>query len=123
MWFTCKYRDVQSIDLSSFIWMHHPNKILVVKLDIEGAELFALKGGKKTIMEHKPIILMEVCSKHIKNFNYTVNDIYNFFDKINYKPVAAIHNSQNFTERSKIDMNFNDDIIFVHKSKFGKINA
>ena len=97
--------------------------ISLIKIDIEGAELFALKGGINTINEHKPIILMEVCIKHIKNFNYNVINIYDFFYKINYIPVTALHTSTDFINRSKTDPNFNDDLIFVHKTFLGKTNA
>ena len=97
--------------------------ISFIKIDIEGAELFALKGGINTINKHKPIILMEVCIRHIKNFNYNVKDIYDFFHKIDYVPIMAIHSSENFVEKSKIDPDFNDDIVFVHKTILGKTNA
>ena len=39
-------------------------KIDVIKLDIEGAEVFALQGALKTIMKFKPTIIME-CNKII----------------------------------------------------------
>lgn len=97
--------------------------ISFIKMDIEGAELFALKGGINTINKHKPIILMEVCIKHIKNFNYNVRNIYDFFYKINYIPVTALNTSKDFIKRSKTDPNFNDDIVFVHKTLVGKTNA
>lgn len=116
---------VQGISLDNF-FLQNPlknKKISFIKIDIEGAELLALRGGIETIIEHKPIVLMEVCIKHIQNFNYNIKDIYNFFKKIDYTPVKAIHNSMNFLERSKTDPNFNDDLIFVHKTLLGKSNA
>ncbi|MEC3907606.1 FkbM family methyltransferase [Tamlana sp. 2201CG12-4] len=36
------------------------NKIDIIKMDIEGHEDFCLAGGKETIKENRPIILMEV---------------------------------------------------------------
>ena len=76
-------------------------KISFIKIDIEGAELFALKGALNTINKYKPIILMEICINHIRNFNYNVKDIYYFFHKIDYVPIMAIHNSKNLWKDQK----------------------
>ena len=40
------------------------NRFLFIKLDIEGHELQAIKGGENTIRKHKPIIIIEF-SKYI----------------------------------------------------------
>lgn len=49
-------------------------RLSLIKIDIQGYEIFALKGAKNTIAKHKPIILCEVISESgnneiiIKNF-------------------------------------------------------
>ena len=49
-------------------------KLSLIKIDIQGYEIFALKGAKNIIAKHKPIILCEVISESgnnetiIKNF-------------------------------------------------------
>ena len=98
-------------------------KISFIKIDIEGAELLALKGARKTLIKHKPIIIIEVCSKHLKNFGYSVKDIYKFFNDINYIAITTVQNLEKFEEKSLNDPNFNDDIIFVHKSILGQRDA
>lgn len=40
-----------------------------IKIDIEGAEFFALKGMRKTIEKFKPVILMEINPFFLKGFN------------------------------------------------------
>lgn len=35
-----------------------------IKVDVEGYELFALRGGEQTILEHKPLIIVEQKPQH-----------------------------------------------------------
>lgn len=37
----------------------------LIKLDIEGAELLALRGGEKTIRNLRPILVLEICRGHM----------------------------------------------------------
>ena len=85
--------------------------------------MLALRGAKQTLNEHKPIILMEVCLKHLKNFNYNVTDIYDFLNDLNYIAVTTVQSLEKFKEKSLNDPNFNDDIIFVHKTILGQRDA
>lgn len=59
--------------------------IHVMKMDIEGAEPFALRGMEKTILKHKPIIIMEInryCLR--KFFNSDADDIFSILQKWGY---------------------------------------
>jgi FkbM family methyltransferase len=51
---------VQKIDYLKF-----PEKIKIIKIDVEGDELKVLKGGIKTIIKDNPIIILEFNSCHI----------------------------------------------------------
>ena len=60
-------------------------KISAMKIDIQGYDLDALKGSKKTILKHKMPIIFEYEEKFEKEFNYTFKDFENFINEINYK--------------------------------------
>ena len=48
----------------------------LIHLDIEGYELFALKGGSNTIKKYKPVIVLEVCEDgHSEKYGYNRNDL------------------------------------------------
>jgi FkbM family methyltransferase len=63
----------------------------MVKMDIEGAEVFALKGMRETIIQHHPKILMELNRPALERLGNTVNDVWEFFSKISYKLEAFKH--------------------------------
>ena len=60
-------------------------RVSVMKIDVQGYDLDALKGSKKTILKHKMPIIFEYEEKFEKEFNYTFKDFENFINEINYK--------------------------------------
>jgi FkbM family methyltransferase len=63
--------DVVSID--SFL--PDLRRLDFVKIDIEGAELLALKGMKRTLERLKPVVLIEVCPFFLRGFGISEEDL------------------------------------------------
>lgn len=61
------------------------NECNLIHLDIEGYELFALKGAKKTLEKCRPVIVIEYFEKCATRFNYTLNDVEQFMSSSGYK--------------------------------------
>ena len=61
-----------------------PRPIKLIKIDIQGADLNALKGSKNLILTDKPIILFEHEELFDKQFNTSWKDYEDFFKEINY---------------------------------------
>lgn len=61
-------------------------RIDFIKIDIEGSELFALKGLEKSIIKHKPEILIEINEECFHSAGYTSFEISSFFNRIGYEP-------------------------------------
>jgi hypothetical protein len=55
-----------------------------IKIDIEGAEYFALKGMKQTIEKFKPVILVEINPFFLKGFNLTEKQLKDLIDELGY---------------------------------------
>ncbi|MDZ4756741.1 MAG: FkbM family methyltransferase [Bacteroidota bacterium] len=91
-----------------------------IKIDIEGAELLALKGGIQTIEKHKPAFFLEMLRKWSAKFNYHPNDIINLLTTKGYS-CYTIHGS--FLQRTKkvteetVETNF----IFLHSENHSDI--
>lgn len=56
----------------------------VVKIDIEGAELFALRGAVEFLKEFKPVIFLEISIENLKVYPYKEKDIFEFLKTHNY---------------------------------------
>jgi FkbM family methyltransferase len=60
-------------------------KIDVLKIDIEGAELYAFQGSIDFLKKYKPIIFLEISIENLKVYPYKEIDILNFFKSNNYE--------------------------------------
>ncbi|MCL2682900.1 MAG: FkbM family methyltransferase [Bacteroidales bacterium] len=80
---------VKTITLDTFVEQNNISKIDVIKIDIEGNELYALKGCMKSIKKYRPVILCEVSSELNIAAGYEPKELCNFFAK-NLKYEAKI---------------------------------
>lgn len=55
-----------------------------LKIDVEGAELWVLEGGAKTIAAHRPCVFLELLRKWSAPFGYHPNDVLRFFAQLGY---------------------------------------
>lgn len=75
---------MKGLRLDSWWTKNSRPKINAIKIDIEGAELFALKGAVETIKSCKPAIFLEISKANLKVYPHTENDILAFFTNCNY---------------------------------------
>jgi len=55
-----------------------------LKIDIEGAELFALKGMTKSLEKYKPDLLIEISEECYNSAGYSIQDLIDFLSKFDY---------------------------------------
>ncbi len=70
---------VNSVTLDKLVQKFGMEKLDLIKLDIEGAEMLALREAKKTLSKMKPKIIIETHGKNIHN------NVISFLRKSNYK--------------------------------------
>lgn len=63
------------------------NKISVIKIDVEGFEVNVLNGAKKVILEHRPVIIIEI----YKKINF--ESVLKFFEEIKYSKYKKVINN------------------------------
>jgi FkbM family methyltransferase len=60
-------------------------KVNFIKCDVEGAEIFAFRGGIETIKRDQPIVFTEMLRKWAAKFNYHPNEIITLFSELGYQ--------------------------------------
>jgi len=102
--------------LDDFCQKHNIVNIDFIKCDVEGAELFSLKGSKRILTDFQPIVFCEMLRKWAKKFNYHPNDIIDYMLELKYHCLVIRGKKLEFinliTDETK-DTNF----IFLHSSK------
>lgn len=104
----------------NFVKKNNITKIDFIKCDIEGAELFALIGAKKSINNYKPKIFVEMLRKWALKFGYHPNDIIFFLKELGYK--CFIINKGSLEEIIEVtDLTVETNFVFLHNEKHSKL--
>jgi len=87
--FYIKHYELKTTTIDRFLEQHHidPQNLTFWNIDIQGAELLALKGGHKAI-EFAKAIYLEVNTKELYEKCAQLNEIDNFFSKKGFSRVA-----------------------------------
>jgi FkbM family methyltransferase len=75
-----KSKLTSSITIDTIVSLNNLKKLKFIKLDIEGAEFLAIKGGIKSIKKFKPLIYVEINKKKL------FYSITNYLKKLKYEP-------------------------------------
>ena len=76
--------------------------VSVIKLDIQGPELMALRGAVRTIEKYRPMIIWEYEQPYEAIFGFTHADCVAFFESIDYElRIDIINNTHDFCYTSK----------------------
>lgn len=106
----------QMTTMDEFVREHNITALDLIKCDVEGSELFVLRGGAATIAAHQPILLLEMLRKWAKIFDYHPNDIIVFLRSLGYR--AWTLDDRQFQEVFEVDESCRQtNFFFLHESK------
>ena len=77
----------------------------VVKIDIEGAELGALRGATNLLSKCRPVVMFESAPTRLSS-NYESQDLYQFFEQREYEifvPNRLAHNGSGLSEEGFLE--------------------
>jgi len=61
------------------------DRLDLLKLDVEGAELFVLRGSRNVLSSLHPVVLFEVGYQNLRPYGILPTDIYRFFNDVGYR--------------------------------------
>lgn len=76
---------VQAVTIDGFVDTENIEKVDLIKLDIEGTELLALKGARDTIEKFRPAIILGLNKEAYIANGLDVEDIKNLLQELRYK--------------------------------------
>lgn len=80
------YDEVEVDTLDRYIENAGVEKIDLIKIDVEGAELQVFKGARNILSKpDAPIIIFEMEERHARKFNYTCKEAVDFLRGLGYK--------------------------------------
>jgi FkbM family methyltransferase len=93
-----------------------------MKLDIEGAELFALRGAERLVAEHKPTVVCEVNPWFLEGFGQDVDALVGFFADRGYAVYRCDEESSapRLVPVSRPEI-VEDNYVFVHPQRQGAL--
>lgn len=107
---------VEVVSIDNWFKTSGLSKIDLVKLDIEGSELAALKGMKGVLEKQKPVLLVEINPETLSLFGLKPHDIFNYLKQLNFDGFLISDNGIPEYLNS-IEINQTVNILFVHNDK------
>jgi FkbM family methyltransferase len=94
------------------------DRLDLVKVDVEGAELMVLQGGRQTLSRHQPLLFLELLRKWSKPFGYHPNDVIALLSEFGYD-CCSFENGKLIRFHTVTDETRQTNFFFAHPQKHG----
>jgi len=92
------------------------SKIDIIKLDIEGSELAALKGMKQLLEKQKPVLIVEMNPETLSMFNLKPSDICDYLKQLNFEGFLILGNGR-LGHLNPEEIRQTRNVLFIHTVK------
>ncbi len=89
------------------------DSVEVFKLDIEGAELKALRGARYTIAEHLPVIICEVNGEFLAGYDGSTTELEQFMTGLGYRACWYDDETKKLDRLDSLDSISHSNVVFV----------
>jgi FkbM family methyltransferase len=109
--------SVETVRLDTFFDKKYSEKIRFIKIDVEGAELFVIKGALNLIKNHRPVVYSELDTRWTSRYNYTVADVFNLFETLEYHSFIIDKNNSTLIPTAINTYRGKGDVLFIPNEK------
>ena len=93
-------------------------EVSFVKSDVEGADLYALRGAAELLRKHRPLVVCEINPWFLEGYGLSVNDLVGFFSGLEYQLYR--YENRHLLVKSAGDVE-EDNWVFVHPSRLDRV--
>jgi FkbM family methyltransferase len=111
-----KTETVKVVEFDDWVNKSGFYKIDLIKIDVEGSELFALKGMSETFKNFKPLIIIEINPQTFRHFNFTGTDILNYLNGFGFSSFL-ISKAGELISISEYIAEDTNNVLFVHRER------
>jgi FkbM family methyltransferase len=112
-------QPVKTICIDNWAIEKNIQTIDIIKLDVEGSELLALKGMDQTITTFKPVLIVEINPDTLAYFNLVPSDVSIYLNSKNYQPFEISERGL-LCQANATDLYGN--IAFIHSDKLNEFS-
>jgi FkbM family methyltransferase len=120
--FSGKKEIVQVLTIDDWFKRAGLAKIDVIKLDVEGSELSALKGMSEVLQSFKPMVIVEINPETLAMFGLKSATIHNYLDKFNFKGFI-ISEAGELTKIGENEINETVNVLYAHNEKMELLSS
>lgn len=111
-------------------------EVSLVKCDIEGADLFAMRGARKLLERNRPTVIIEITPWYLEGFGISVHDVLGFFESLGYQcyrydngsPVGSYKKHDTDPSRRRLvptraEDVYEDNWVFIHPDRLDRFRG
>lgn len=116
-----KTKDVECEVVTIDEFLPDVQRVSLLKCDVEGADLYALRGARETLKKHKPVVIVEITPWFLEGFGLSAGDVVSFFDELGYR--CYRYDDGGRLIPTPADAIVEDNWVFVHPENASRVSG
>jgi FkbM family methyltransferase len=108
--------SVDCLTLDEIVEKHQGSVPRLIKIDVQGAEAMVLRGARKTLGEHRPVLVIEIDRQSLARGGSSEREVFQFLDGLDYV-ACDLKSGQVLQEAPELGTADYADILFLARSR------
>lgn len=110
---SCQHENVEVAALDEIDELKSTNRIDLIKIDVEGYEMFVLKGARELIEKWRPLLFVELAEVNLRQQGYSALSLIDFIEELDYE----VKDARDLRDIERHKDNHHTDILCLPKKK------